>query len=100
MGFWNRWNTSPISKTRPWKRAEPESDGHRRTMSRLFLRLVGICELGGRLMKDRSHDEAMAELFQAGPSYAAELLAEVARDGDVDELAILERQLSAAFAMR
>ncbi|EGH04959.1 hypothetical protein PSYAE_23973 [Pseudomonas amygdali pv. aesculi str. 0893_23] len=51
-------------------------------------------------MKDRSHDEAMAELFQAGPSYAAELLAEVARDGDVDKLAILERQLSAAFAPR
>lgn len=70
------------------------------TMSRLFLRLVGICELGERLMKDRSHDEAMAELFQAGPSYADELLTEVARDGDVDELAILELHLSAAFAMR
>ncbi|WP_282354616.1 hypothetical protein [Pseudomonas sp. PS01303] len=51
-------------------------------------------------MKDRSHDEAMAELFQADPSYAAELLAEVVCDGDAGELAILERQLSAAFAMR
>lgn len=50
-------------------------------------------------MKDRSHDEAMAELFQADPPYAAELLAEVIRDGDADELAILERQLSAAFAV-
>lgn len=49
-------------------------------------------------MKDRSHDEAMSELFQAEPAYAAELLAEVIRDGDADELAILERQLSAAFA--
>lgn len=49
-------------------------------------------------MKDRSHDEAMAELFQADSSYATELLAEVVRDGDADELAILERQLSAAFA--
>lgn len=49
-------------------------------------------------MKDRSHNEAMAELFQADPEYAAELLAEVIRDGDADELAILERQLSAAFA--
>lgn len=49
-------------------------------------------------MKDRSHDEAIAELFQANPAYAAELLADVIRDGDADELAILERQLSAAFA--
>lgn len=49
-------------------------------------------------MKDPSHDEAMAELFQADPPYAAELLAEVIRDEDADELAILERRLSAAFA--
>lgn len=51
-------------------------------------------------MQDRSHDEAMAELFRADPPYAAELLAEVVRDGDANELAILERQLSAAFAAR
>ena len=51
-------------------------------------------------MKDRSHDEAMAELFQADPSFGAELQAEVVRDGNADELAILERQLSAAFATR
>lgn len=52
-------------------------------------------------MKDRSHDEAMAELFRADPSYASELLAEVVRDGDMDELAILKRQLlSAALTMR
>lgn len=51
-------------------------------------------------MKDRSHDEAMAELFQADPSYAEELLVEVIRDGNADELAILERQLSVAFASR
>lgn len=47
-------------------------------------------------MKDRSHDDAMAELFRADPSYASGLLVEVVRDGDADELAILERQLSAA----
>lgn len=51
-------------------------------------------------MKDRSHDEAMAELFQADPLYAAELLAEVVRDGNTDELTVLERQLSTAFAMK
>lgn len=49
-------------------------------------------------MKDRSHDEAMAELFEADQSYTAELLAEVVRDGNADELAILERQLWAAAA--
>lgn len=36
-------------------------------------------------MKDRSHDETMAERFQIDPSYAAELLAEVVRDGNADE---------------
>ncbi|MBC2680035.1 hypothetical protein SAMN05216593_103267 [Pseudomonas asturiensis] len=46
-------------------------------------------------MKDRSHDEAMAELFRADPAYAAELLAELVRDGDAEELVILWRQLSA-----
>ena len=50
-------------------------------------------------MKDRSHDEAMSELFQADPLNAAELRAEVVRDGNADELAILERLLSAAFAV-
>ncbi len=51
-------------------------------------------------MKDRSHDEAMAALFQADPSYAAQLLAEVVHEGDADEVAILERQLSVALAMK
>ena len=46
-------------------------------------------------MKDRSHDEAMAELFRADPAYAAQLLAELVRDGDAEELVILWRQLSA-----
>ncbi|MBD8575050.1 hypothetical protein IFR09_12995 [Pseudomonas syringae] len=51
-------------------------------------------------MKDRSHDEAMAALFQADPSYAAQLLAEAVREGNADEVAILERQLSIALAMK
>lgn len=49
-------------------------------------------------MKDRSHDEAMAKLFRADPAYAAELLEEVFRDGDAEELAVLGRQLSAVVA--
>ncbi|QPO22699.1 hypothetical protein HXW90_25695 [Pseudomonas sp. Y39-6] len=51
-------------------------------------------------MKDCTHDEAMVELFRTDPSYAVELLAEVVRDGNADELAILERQLLTAFATK
>lgn len=51
-------------------------------------------------MRDRSHDQAVAEFLRADPAYAAELLAEVVCDGDSDELAILERQLSAVRAVR
>ncbi|MCC5064054.1 hypothetical protein [Xanthomonas campestris] len=48
-------------------------------------------------MKDRSHDTAMAEHFRADPAYAAELLVEVRRGGNPDELAILLRQMAEAF---
>lgn len=47
-------------------------------------------------MKDRSHDTAMAEHFRADPTYAAELLAEVRRNGDPAELPILLRQMASA----
>ncbi|EOG7726784.1 addiction module antidote protein [Klebsiella pneumoniae] len=45
-------------------------------------------------MKDRSHDTVMAECFRADPHYAAELLAEVRREGNPAELAILLRQMT------
>ncbi|MGY2292319.1 transcriptional regulator [Pseudomonas sp. SDO528_S397] len=48
-------------------------------------------------MKERSHDEAMVEQFHADPSYAAELLTEVRRNGDSAELAIILRQMAKAF---
>ncbi|EIW1676502.1 TPA: addiction module antidote protein [Klebsiella pneumoniae] len=47
-------------------------------------------------MKDRPHDVAMAEHFRAHPTYAAELLAEVCREGNPAELAILLRQMATA----
>ncbi|MDP5896206.1 addiction module antidote protein [Pseudomonas aeruginosa] len=47
-------------------------------------------------MKDRSHDEAMAEHFRTDPTYAAELLGEVRGDGNPAELAILLRQMAKA----
>lgn len=51
-------------------------------------------------MKDCSHDEATAELFQADPPYAAEPLGEVVHDGNADELTVLDSWLSAAFVTR
>ncbi|EML3779134.1 addiction module antidote protein [Enterobacter roggenkampii] len=48
-------------------------------------------------MKDRPHNVAMAEHFRAHPTYAAELLAEVCREGN-PELAILLRQMVTASA--
>lgn len=48
-------------------------------------------------MKSRTHDEAMVEYFRARPTYAAELLAEVCRDDDAAEVAILLRQMAKAF---
>ncbi|GFM56127.1 hypothetical protein PSCICF_23050 [Pseudomonas cichorii] len=40
------------------------------------------------------HDEAMSEQFDSDPAYAAELLADVLRDGSSAELNILLRQLN------
>jgi DNA-binding phage protein len=33
-------------------------------------------------MKDRAHDEAMAELFKQNPAYAVELLSGILEDGE------------------
>ncbi len=48
-------------------------------------------------MKDRPHSTAMAAHFRSDPTYAAQLLAEVRRDGNPDELAVLLRQMDEAF---
>lgn len=48
-------------------------------------------------MKSRAHDEAMAEYFRSRPTYAVRLLAEVCRDGDPAEVAILIRQMAGAL---
>lgn len=48
-------------------------------------------------MKDKLHDETMAEHFRANPTYAEKLLAEIRRDGDPAELAILLLQMVTAF---
>jgi probable addiction module antidote protein len=48
-------------------------------------------------MKDRTHDEAMAELFKQDPAYALELLNSIVEDGDQGELLIALRQMTKAF---
>jgi probable addiction module antidote protein len=48
-------------------------------------------------MRDRSHDESMAELFQEDPAYALELLNNILEDGEQAELLIALRQMTKAF---
>lgn len=48
-------------------------------------------------MRDRTHDEAMAELFQENPTYALELLNSILEDGEQGELLIALRQMTRAF---
>jgi probable addiction module antidote protein len=48
-------------------------------------------------MNDRSHDEAMAELFREDPDYAQELLNGILEDGEQGELLMALRQMTKAF---
>lgn len=48
-------------------------------------------------MKDKAHDEAMAELLREDPAYAVELLNSILEDGDQGELLITLRQMTQAF---
>jgi len=48
-------------------------------------------------MRDRTHDEAMAELFREDPAYALELLDSILEDGEQGELLIALRQMTKAF---
>jgi probable addiction module antidote protein len=48
-------------------------------------------------MRDRTHDDAMAERFRDDPEYALELLNAILRDGDQAELLIALRQMAKAF---
>ena len=47
-------------------------------------------------MKDRCHDEAMAEMFKENPAYAVELVNSILVDGDQDDLQIAFRQMDKA----
>ena len=47
-------------------------------------------------MKDRSHEEAMTELFQEDPASAVDLVNSILDDGDQDDLRIAFRQMDKA----
>ena len=49
------------------------------------------------MMKHRTHDDAMAEVYKKDPAYALELLNSVLADGDQAELLVVLRQLAKAF---
>ena len=42
-------------------------------------------------MKDRAHDDAMAEIFRKDPAYAVELLNSILEDGDQGELLVFNQ---------
>lgn len=48
-------------------------------------------------MKDRYHDDAMAELFKDDPKLAAATLDAILADGDQGELLVTLRQMAKAF---
>ena len=48
-------------------------------------------------MKDRTHDEAMAEIYREDPAYALQLLNSILEDGDQGELLVALRQIAKAF---
>lgn len=48
-------------------------------------------------MKDRHHDDAMAEMFREDPAFALETLNAILEDGDQAELMITLRQMTKAF---
>jgi len=47
-------------------------------------------------MKDRSHDDTMAELFREDPVFAADYLSQLLRDGEPADLLVALRQVTQA----
>jgi probable addiction module antidote protein len=53
--------------------------------------------MAAKKMKDKPHDEAMAELYQQDPAYAVEMLNSILEDGEQSELLIALRQMAKSF---
>jgi probable addiction module antidote protein len=52
---------------------------------------------GDQAMKDKLHDDAMAEVYRKDPAYALQLLNAILEDGDQSEFLIALRQMAKAF---
>ncbi len=50
-------------------------------------------------MNGRPHEEAMGEIYRADPAFAVDLLNDVLKDGDQEELTRTVRRISAAFGV-
>ena len=48
-------------------------------------------------MKNRAHDDAMAELYRKDPEFALQVINNIFEDGDQGELLIVLRQMTKAF---
>lgn len=48
-------------------------------------------------MKDRAHDDAMAELFREDPDFATQYLNDILEEGEQADLLIALRQIAKAF---
>ena len=48
-------------------------------------------------MKDRAHDDAMAELFREDPAFATQYLNDILEEGEQADLLIALRQIAKAF---
>ena len=48
-------------------------------------------------MRDRAHDDAMAEAYREDPAFAVEMLNSILEDGEQGELMIALRQMAKAF---
>lgn len=58
---------------------------------------VRVSQQQERLMKDILNEDYVTELYPANSLYVTDLFSDVQRDGNPDELAILQRQIIAAF---
>ncbi len=65
----------------------------------MFGGFLGHCQVTGHnggQHEDRSHDEAMAELFKEDPAFAAEYLNQLLQDGEPVDLLVALRQMAQA----
>jgi probable addiction module antidote protein len=50
-----------------------------------------------KTLRDKPHDQSMAELYQQDPAYAVKMLNSIFEDGEQGELLIALRQMAKAF---